>query len=74
MATGSVRSEKITFTGSLGDTLAARLDRPVGPIRAYALFAHCFTCLKIFLPHRGLPARWQSGASQSCGLISQDLA
>lgn len=46
MATVSVRSEKITFTGSLGDTLAARLDRPIGPIRAYALFAHCFTCSK----------------------------
>lgn len=46
MATGSVRSEKITFTGSQGDTLAARLDRPIGPIRAYALFAHCFTCSK----------------------------
>ncbi len=46
MATGSVRSEKISFTGSLGDTLAARLDRPIGPIRAYALFAHCFTCSK----------------------------
>lgn len=26
--------------------LAARLDAPDGPIRAYALFAHCFTCGK----------------------------
>lgn len=46
MATSSVHSEKITFTGSQGDTLAARLDRPIGPVRAYALFAHCFTCSK----------------------------
>lgn len=46
MATGSVQSEKVTFTGSLGDMLAARLDRPIGPIRAYSLFAHCFTCSK----------------------------
>jgi putative redox protein len=26
--------------------LAARLDAPDGPARAYALFAHCFTCGK----------------------------
>jgi uncharacterized protein len=26
--------------------LAARLDLPVGPPRAQALFAHCFTCSK----------------------------
>lgn len=39
-------SEKITFTGSQGEPLAARLDRPAGPVRAYALFAHCFTCSK----------------------------
>jgi putative redox protein len=40
------RSEKVTFTGSLGEPLAGRLELPVGPIRAYALFAHCFTCTK----------------------------
>ena len=39
-------SEKFTFPGSLGSELAARLDRPSGSIRAYALFAHCFTCSK----------------------------
>ena len=38
--------ERIEFTGSLGDTLAARLDRPEGQVRAVALFAHCFTCSK----------------------------
>lgn len=37
---------KITFTGALGDELAARLDMPPGTPRAYALFAHCFTCSK----------------------------
>ena len=42
----AVRGEKITFPGSSGGQLAARLDRPLGPIRAYALFAHCFTCTK----------------------------
>jgi len=38
--------QKVTFSGSLGDDLAARLDLPSGPPIAYALFAHCFTCSK----------------------------
>jgi uncharacterized OsmC-like protein/alpha-beta hydrolase superfamily lysophospholipase len=38
--------ERINFAGSLGDTLAARLDKPPMPPRAVALFAHCFTCSK----------------------------
>jgi uncharacterized OsmC-like protein/alpha/beta superfamily hydrolase len=46
MPTTTVRSEKVTFKGSMGDMLAARLDSPIGPIQAYALFAHCFTCSK----------------------------
>ena len=39
-------TEKITFEGAFGDTLAAALERPSGPPRAYALFAHCFSCSK----------------------------
>jgi len=39
-------SEKLTFTGVGGETLAARLDIPDGEVKAYALFAHCFTCTK----------------------------
>lgn len=38
--------QKLEFDGSLGAKLAARLDLPAGPIRAFALFAHCFTCSK----------------------------
>lgn len=38
--------EKFEFTGSQNHTLAARLDKPDGEIKAYALFAHCFTCTK----------------------------
>lgn len=38
--------EKLEFTGSQGETLSARLDKPEGEIKAYALFAHCFTCSK----------------------------
>lgn len=40
------RIDRITFTGSQGDLLAARLDLPAGPARAFAVFAHCFTCGK----------------------------
>lgn len=40
-------SEAVTFPGAAGTSLAARLDRPTGaPPRAFALFAHCFTCSK----------------------------
>src|SRR4051812_31372748 len=39
-------SQKITFTGSSGDALAARLELPAAAPHAYAVFAHCFTCGK----------------------------
>jgi len=39
-------TERFQFTGSEGQQLAAALDTPQGEIRAYALFAHCFTCGK----------------------------
>ena len=39
-------SNKVTFTGGHGVMLAARLDLPQGKPKAYALFAHCFTCSK----------------------------
>ena len=42
----ATRSEKVSFEGALGATLDARLERPVGELRAVALFAHCFTCSK----------------------------
>ncbi len=40
-------SQKVQFENFRGEKLAARLDLPVnGKPRAYALFAHCFTCSK----------------------------
>jgi putative redox protein len=42
----AARSEKITFPGSQGAPLAARLDYGEEKPRALALFAHCFTCSK----------------------------
>ncbi len=49
----AARSEKLSFAGATGETLAARLDLPAGEPRAHALFAHCFTCTKdIFAAQR----------------------
>jgi uncharacterized OsmC-like protein/alpha/beta superfamily hydrolase len=42
----AARIERVTFPGSQGADLSARLDLPAGPARAFALFAHCFTCSK----------------------------
>jgi putative redox protein len=39
-------TETLRFPGRQGRTLAARLDTPAAAPRAYALFAHCFTCSK----------------------------
>ncbi len=40
-------SRRLDFPGSQGGSLAARLELPSqGEIKAYALFAHCFTCTK----------------------------
>ena len=37
---------RIDFPGADGQKLAARLDLPDFPARAFALFAHCFSCSK----------------------------
>ena len=42
----SSASTRIEFPGSRGASLAGRLDLPEENPRAYALFAHCFTCTK----------------------------
>src|SRR5690348_4708472 len=39
-------AERMDFANANGERLAALLDMPVGVPRAYALFAHCFTCGK----------------------------
>src|SRR6056297_1885896 len=50
-------TERFTFTGHSGHTLAARLDLPDGPHLATALFAHCFTCSKDIPAVRRIAAR-----------------
>jgi putative redox protein len=37
---------KTSFEGASGAELSARLDLPTGKPKAFALFAHCFTCSK----------------------------
>lgn len=52
----SATSIKAKFTGHSGALLAARLDIPAGHVRAYALFAHCFTCSKDILAAKRIAA------------------
>lgn len=52
----SGNAQRLEFPGYSGATLAARLDLPNGPLRGYALFAHCFTCSKDLLAVRRIAA------------------
>src|SRR4029079_19733430 len=45
-------SERFDFPNARNEKLAAVLDLPAGEPRAYALFAHCFTCGKNVLAAR----------------------
>lgn len=40
------RTEQITFSGTNGNHLSAKLDFPTEKPKDYALFAHCFACSK----------------------------
>ncbi len=41
-----MQSQRITFMNAEGHELAGLIDAPGGAVRAWALFAHCFTCSK----------------------------
>lgn len=57
-------SEELVFPGALGDPLAALMDHPIGPRRATAIFAHCFTCSKdIFAAARIASALTEHGVA-----------
>ena len=47
---------RASFKGSAGYELSARLDLPAGSVRAFALFAHCFTCGKDLLAAKRIAA------------------
>jgi uncharacterized OsmC-like protein/alpha-beta hydrolase superfamily lysophospholipase len=61
---------RVAFAGSLGAELAARLDLPMGPVRAYALFAHCFTCTKDILAAKRIAAAL---AAEGIGVLRFDF-
>lgn len=48
----SPRPIALRIPSQSGAHLSARLDVPAGPVRAYALFAHCFTCGKDIIAAR----------------------
>ena len=51
-------TEKFTFQSPQGHALAGRLDSPlIGQPRAYAVFAHCFSCSKDLTAVRRIAAR-----------------
>ncbi|OSQ48842.1 bifunctional alpha/beta hydrolase/OsmC family protein [Thalassospira alkalitolerans] len=66
----AVRPIKLSFEGALGAKLSARLDLPTGPVRAYALFAHCFTCSKDLTAARKIA---QSLTMQGIGVLRFDF-
>lgn len=41
-----MQTTRVSFINDDGHALSGLLDFPTGPARAYALFAHCFTCSK----------------------------
>lgn len=67
----AARSSTCTFPAEDGTLRTARLDLPVGPVRASAVFAHCFTCSKDLRVERQLTA-----ALAACGIavLSFDFA
>jgi putative redox protein len=69
--TGSTTSiVRAIFKGSAGGDLSARLDLPAGPIRAFALFAHCVTCTKDMLPAKRIAAEL---ANSGIGVLRFDF-
>lgn len=66
----AVRPIKLSFEGAFGAKLSARLDLPTGPVRAYALFAHCFTCSKDLTAARKIA---QSLTMQGIGVLRFDF-
>ena len=56
LSASSTSVVRASFKGSAGLELSARLDLPAGSVRAFALFAHCFTCGKDVLAAKRIAA------------------
>lgn len=65
-----MRSERVTFDNHLGCELSARVDLPEGEPRAWALFAHCFTCSKDL---RAVTEISRALTSEGCGVLRFDF-
>ncbi len=52
-----MKTERFAFPGHDGATRHGALDLPAGPIRATALFAHCFACTPDAAPARRIATR-----------------
>jgi putative redox protein len=65
-----MQAERLRFPGAFGDQLAARLERPEGEPRAFALFAHCFTCSKDLKSVRRIS---RSLVEEGIGVLSFDF-
>lgn len=50
-----MKSERFDFQNSSGQTLSGKLELPDGPAKAFAIFAHCFTCSKNVLAATRIP-------------------
>ena len=68
-----VPHERFQFTGEGSHQLAAALDTPDGPVHAYALFAHCFTCGKDVLAAKRIATALAAKGIGCCGSTSPGL-
>jgi putative redox protein len=70
MQMSALRRDRIRFAGGSGAELAARIELPEVEPRAYALFAHCFSCSKDLKA-----ARWigRALAEQGIGVLRFDF-
>ncbi|MCT4654453.1 MAG: alpha/beta fold hydrolase [Cohaesibacter sp.] len=60
MTENVITTARLQFEGALGDELQARIDMPAGPVRATAIFAHCFTCSKDLFASRRIASELAS--------------
>jgi uncharacterized OsmC-like protein/pimeloyl-ACP methyl ester carboxylesterase len=65
------RSTTCTFTNAREQQLSARIEHPDGPVRATAVFAHCFTCSKDLRAARRLA---RALATRGIAVLSFDFA
>jgi uncharacterized OsmC-like protein/alpha-beta hydrolase superfamily lysophospholipase len=56
LAPSNISVVRASFKGTADNELSARLDLPAGAVRAFALFAHCFTCSKDLFAARHIAA------------------